>query len=59
MKNERWVIKVKIKSDIKNSRDKPEVCWQGGVALLDPKVMDDLYLSTGDIIELSEEEPLN
>jgi len=30
-----------------------------GVALLDPKVMDDLYLSTGDIIELSEEEPLN
>jgi transitional endoplasmic reticulum ATPase len=30
-----------------------------GVALLDPKVMDDLHLSTGDIIELSEEEPLN
>jgi transitional endoplasmic reticulum ATPase len=30
-----------------------------GVALLDPKVMDDLHLSTGDIIELTEEEPLN
>jgi transitional endoplasmic reticulum ATPase len=25
-----------------------------GVALLDPKVMDDLHLSTGDVIELSE-----
>ena len=24
-----------------------------GVALLDPKVMDDLHLSTGDVIELS------
>ena len=24
-----------------------------GVALLDPKVMDDLYLSTGDVIEFS------
>jgi transitional endoplasmic reticulum ATPase len=27
-----------------------------GVALLDPKVMDDLHLSTGDVIELREKE---
>jgi len=29
-----------------------------GVALLDPKVMDDLHLSTGDVIELWEKEIL-
>jgi transitional endoplasmic reticulum ATPase len=28
-----------------------------GVALLDPKVMDDLHLSTGDVIELSGKYP--
>jgi hypothetical protein len=48
VKNEdRW-----NKSDIKNSRDKSKFVGRG-VALLDPKVMDDLHLSTGDVIGLS------
>ena len=45
------MIKIK-KVTLRIAETNPKFVGRG-VALLDPKVMDDLHLSTGDVIELS------
>jgi transitional endoplasmic reticulum ATPase len=53
VKNERWVIKIKTKKvTLRIAETNPKFVGMG-VALVDPKVMDDLHLSTGDVIEIS------